>query len=123
MCARSGSSPGSVRSLLRASTIGEGQVTEDEVGSEPFQFPDDCQLCGASMKNQAPGLGYILGGNLSVPNDAGDTSIVCVCDACLRKHRAEHGPAPAETKAAPKSAFVLTPCLFGASGREMALAN
>ena len=43
-------------------------MTEDEDGSEPFQFPDHCQLCGASVENQAPGLGYVLGGILSVPN-------------------------------------------------------
>ena len=71
-------------------------MTEDEDDSEPFQFPDNCQLCGASMEDQAPELGYILGGIISVPNDAGDTSIVCVCDACFRKHRGEHGPAPVE---------------------------
>ena len=67
-------------------------MTEDEDGSEPFQFPDDCQLCGASVEDQAPELGYILGGIISVPNDAGGTSMVCVCDVCFRKHRGEDRP-------------------------------
>ena len=64
------------------------KVAEPEAkDDEPFRFADECQLCGADLRSPEPGNSYVLGGIIAMPNDAGQTSAVCVCDACLRYHR------------------------------------